>query len=145
MHVATKLMLDQGRFYIINSSNLKEIIIIIRDSYSVNVIMLLLQQHRCLRSRSYKPPKDPIEVVLQQHFQKVDERCDRLEKLILKQITEQKYLQQGKKNDLGMKSRTLSLLSVDDDPSTSFNPRLSRGYSNELFRESSPVEIETDI
>ena len=91
------------------------------------------------------PPKDPIEVILQQHFQKVDERCDRLEKLILKQITERKYLQQGKRNDLGTRSRTLSLLSVDDDPSTSFDPRSSQGYKNELFRESSPVETETDI
>ena len=90
------------------------------------------------------PPKDPIEVVLQKHFQKVDERCDRLEKLILKQITEQKYLQHGKRNDFGMRSRTLSLLSVDDDPSASFDPRSSRGYTNELFRESSPIEIETE-
>ncbi len=108
------------------------------------IIIPLFQQHRCLRSRSYVPPKDPIEVVLQKHFQKVDERCDRLEKLILKQITEQKYLQQSKKNDLGMRSRTLSLLSVDDNP-TSFDPRSSRGYANVLFRESSPIETETEI
>lgn len=92
------------------------------------------------------PPKDPIEVVLQKHFQKVAERCDRLEKLILKQITEQKYLQQGKRNDFGMRSRTLSLLSVDDDPYTSqFDQRSSRGYTNELFQESSPIDTETEI
>lgn len=79
---------------------------------------------------------------MQKHFQNIDERCDRLEKLILKQITEQKYLQQGKRNDFGMRSRTLSLLSVDDDPVTSFDQR-SRGFTNELYRESSPIETET--
>lgn len=79
---------------------------------------------------------------MQKHFQKVDERCDRLEKLILKQIIEQKYLQQGKRNDFGMRSRTLSLLSIDDDPPNSFD-RGSRGFTNELFRESSPIETET--
>lgn len=91
------------------------------------------------------PPKDPIEVVMQKHFQKVDERCDRLEKLILKQITDQKYPQQGKRNDSGIRSRTSSLSSIDDNPSTSFDPRTGRGFSNELFGGPSPVEMETEI
>ena len=78
---------------------------------------------------------------MQKHFQKVDERCDRLEKLILKQIMEQKYLQQGKRIDLGMGSRTLSLLTVDDDPLTTFD---QRGFRNHSFQESSPLETETE-
>lgn len=78
---------------------------------------------------------------MQKHFQNVDERCDRLEKLILKQITEQKYLQQGKRVNFGIRSRTLSLLNVEDDPSISTD---QRGFTNEIFRETSPFEVETE-
>ena len=84
------------------------------------------------------PSKDPIEVVMQSHFQKVNERCDRLEKLILKQITEQRN-EQNKRSDLGMRSRTLSALTLAED---SHSNTQDQGYPNELYREASPDESE---
>ena len=72
---------------------------------------------------------------MQNHFQKVNERCDRLEKLILKQITEQRYQQNIRRGDLGLRSRTMSVLTLADaDP----------GFSNELYRDSSPIETESE-
>ena len=85
------------------------------------------------------PSKDPIEVVMQTHFQKVNERCDRLEKLILKQITEQRSHQNNKRSDLGMRSRTLSALTLAED---SHSDTQDQGYPNELYREASPDESE---
>ena len=76
---------------------------------------------------------------MQSQFQKIDERCDRLEKLILKQITEQKFQQHNKISDLGIRSRTMSILTLTEDshPSTQY-----QGFPNELYREASPAESE---
>lgn len=89
------------------------------------------------------PSKDPIEAVLQNHFQRVEERCDRLEKLILKQITERKYQQQQTEGgDFGMRSRTISALSMDDDNQSTIR---DQGFLNELYHESSPGETESEV
>lgn len=106
--------------------------------YNSHVHTYTVKHHRCLRSRTYSPSKDTIEVMMQKHFQKVNDRCDRLEKLILKQITEQKCMKQSRRIDLGIRSRTLSILSVADDAPP------DQGFLNQFYHEPSPIETESE-
>ena len=76
---------------------------------------------------------------MQSQFEKVNERYDRLEKLILKQITEQRSQQHDKGSDIGTRSHTLSALPLAED---SHSDTQDQGYPNELYREASPDESE---